>query len=154
MRVWLFASSRVDQFPAQLSIAKGAYPVPAQSSSTNGSSTEGAWLQSKPGASNEQAVIHPYVLAAAPVLFFYSVNIHHYDFPALVRPLVIVTAMMLISWRLLGRIMRRKKAALLVGYFLFMSFTHGYINDVAEAMGYQLDPVLHPCGPLVAARPR
>ena len=45
---------------------------------------------------------------------------------------------MLISWRLLGRIMRRKKAALLVGYFLFMFFTHGYINDVAEAMGYQL----------------
>jgi len=43
-------------------------------------------------------VIHPYVLAAAPVLFFYSVNIHHYDFPALVRPLVIVTAMMLIHY--------------------------------------------------------
>ena len=112
--------------------------MPAQPSSTSGPSTEGARFQSKPGASNEQAVVHPYVLAVAPVLFFYSVNIHHYDFPALVRPLVIVMAMMLISWRLLGRIMEKKKAALLVGYFLFMFFTHGYINDVAEIMGYQL----------------
>ena len=83
-------------------------------------------------------MIHPYLLAVGPVLFFYSVNIHHYDFPALVRPLVIVMAMMLISWRLLGRIAGRKKAALLVGYFLFMFFAHGYINDVAEIMGYQL----------------
>ena len=112
--------------------------MPAQSSSTSGPPTAGARLQSKPGASNEQALIHPYVLAVAPVLFFYSVNIHHYDFPALVRPLLIVMAMMLISWRLLGRIAGRKKAALLVGYFLFMFFAHGYINDVAEIMGYQL----------------
>jgi hypothetical protein len=110
--------------------------VLAQSSSTSRPSTEGAPLQSKPGASNEQAVIHPYVLAVAPVLFFYSVNIHHYDFPALVRPLVFVMAMMLISWRLLGRIVGRKKAALLVGYFLFMFFAHGYINDVAEVLAY------------------
>ena len=110
----------------------------AQSSSNSGPSAEGARLQSKPGASNEQAVIHPYVLAVAPVLFFYSVNIHHYDFSAMVRPLAVVMAMMLISWRLLGQIMKRKKAALLVGYFLFMFFAHGYINDVAEVMGYQL----------------
>ena len=83
-------------------------------------------------------MIHPYVLAVSPVLFFYSVNIHQCDFSAVVRPLVMVMAMMLISWRLVGRIVGRKKAALLVGYFLFMFFAHGYINDVAEIMGYQL----------------
>ena len=110
----------------------------AQSNSASEPPAGDARPRAKPGESPEQVVIHPYLLVVSPILFSYSAHSQNYDFHVVAGPLAVVMAVMLISWRLLGRVMERRKAALLVGYFLFMFFIHGFVNDVAEIKGYQL----------------
>jgi hypothetical protein len=74
-------------------------------------------------------VIHPFLLAAYPVLFLYSHNLGEVAFRETIAPIVITLGLTLLLWSILGFIFKNwKKSGIIVSLFLVLFFSYGYFR--------------------------
>jgi len=79
-------------------------------------------------------IIHPILLAAFPILFFFSHNITEItisQIPEVVASMMVTTLFVYLSWIVVGRVLGSKeKAGLIVSLVLLMFFGYGHIQTV------------------------
>lgn len=79
-------------------------------------------------------VIHPFLLAAYPVLFLYSQNLGEVAFHETLAPIAVIFGLTLIAWGVLGFILKnRKKSGVIVSLFLVLFFSYGYCRTPLES---------------------
>lgn len=74
-------------------------------------------------------VVHPFLLAAYPVLFLYSHNIGETVLREIFAPLAITVGLTLLAWYILGIILKNwKKSGVIVSLFLVLFFSYAYFR--------------------------
>ncbi len=82
----------------------------------------------------KSVVIHPFLLAAYPVLFLYSHNPGEVAFRETLAPIVFILGLTLLVWGILGFFLKNwKKSGIIVSLFLVLFFSYGYIRTPLES---------------------
>jgi len=83
------------------------------------------------GTTNKSFIIHPFLFAVAPVLYFLSVNLEElsiFDSKILLTILAVII-LSIFLWLIFGFILKNKnKGAILASLFLIFFFSYGYIH--------------------------
>jgi hypothetical protein len=81
----------------------------------------------------KSSVIHPFLLAAYPVLFLYSHNLGEVAFRETFTPIAIILGLTLLVWGILGFALKNwKKSGIIVSLFLVLFFSYGYFRIPLE----------------------
>jgi Sulfatase len=77
----------------------------------------------------QSAILHPFLMAAYPLLFLYSNNIGQFYPHVIVKPLLVILVSTLVVWGFLGFVLRNyHKAGIVVSVFLFLFFSYGHFK--------------------------
>ena len=75
------------------------------------------------------AVVHPFLLAAYPVLFLYAHNIEQISINALILPLLISICLALVCWLVLYYVVRdTHKVGFILSIIILLFFSYGHLN--------------------------
>ena len=78
----------------------------------------------------KSSVIHPFLFAVFPIFFMFSYNVEFMELSELVTPLMVSIIPTFLLWQLLSFLLKdKKKAGLIVSFFIIIFFSYGHIYN-------------------------